>query len=281
MSEPKKSTSGFKQLPNAEREICLRFGLARRSANSTQAEVASLLKASRNQITNIEAMRVPLKFWLGERFCAQLGISQSWLATGEPPQRSYMHPDVRLYDPRPREDALFSDVYHRFIAGELSKLWEQWAELEKLHANPPPRLRSEMLDYCGKLDALARAIRRRLKAPSLDENILLTDASICAKLPPVKSQLDNLLADLNRLTKESGKKTELAEFLGAPLASVSRWLSGEREPGGETTLRLLEWVQAEEAKQPKGPARATTRAERKTQLSKSYYEKTKSNHQKR
>src|SRR5664279_966514 len=91
VSKPERPASGFKQLPNAEGEICLRFGHARRSANSTQAEIAGLLGVSRNQIANIEARRVPLKFWLGERFCAQLGISQSWLATGDPPQRSTLH----------------------------------------------------------------------------------------------------------------------------------------------------------------------------------------------
>jgi DNA-binding transcriptional regulator YiaG len=46
----------------------------------------------------------------------------------------------------------------------LSKLWEQSAELEKLRANPPPRLRSEMLDYCGKLDARAKAMRKDLES---------------------------------------------------------------------------------------------------------------------
>jgi transcriptional regulator with XRE-family HTH domain len=75
------------------------------------------------------------------------------------------------------------------------------------------------------------------------ERKLLTEPETSEMLPPVKSQLKNLLADLNRLTKESGKKTELADYLGAPLASVSRWLSGEREPGGETTLKMLRWVQ--------------------------------------
>jgi len=109
---------------------------------------------------------------------------------------------------------------------------------------------------------------------------LLTDTANHVKVGLVRSQLDNLLQDLNRLTKEPGKKTELADYLGAPLASVSRWLSGDREPGGETTLRMLEWVQAEEAK-PKSPGGGTTPPERKTQLSKSVYEKTKSNPQER
>jgi transcriptional regulator with XRE-family HTH domain len=287
VSEPEKPASGFKPLPNSEREICLRFGHARRSASATQAEIAALLKVSKNQIANIESRRVPLKFWLGERFCAQLGISQTWIATGEPPQRSFLHPDVRVYDPRPREDALFSDVYHRFIAGELSKLGEQSAHLERLRANPPPRFRSEMLNYCRKLEklakdapkfeALAERIRRDLKLPGPKEKWALTDVAVSGKLAPVKSQLKNLLADLNRLTSEPGTKTKLADFLGAPLTSVSRWLSGEREPGGETTLQMLRWVQEQERQQKESSG---TPPEPKTQPRKSSYEKPKSNPQK-
>jgi hypothetical protein len=30
------------------------------------------------------------------------------------------------------------------------------------------------------------------------------------------------------------------------LASVSRWLSGEREPGGEIALLMLKWVELQE-----------------------------------
>ncbi len=107
----------------------------------------------------------------------------------------------------------------------------------------------------------------RSKRPSTKESSkrVLTDTETPAKLASVKSQLDNLLADLNRLSEGHRKKTELAEFLGAPLASVSRWLSGEREPGGETTLRLIQWVEQQERQQKKGPGSATTPPEPKTQ----------------
>jgi DNA-binding transcriptional regulator YiaG len=101
---------------------------------------------------------------------------------------------------------------------------------------------------------------------------LLTEAESHAKLSPVKSQLDNLLATLNRLTKEPGKKTELADFLGAPLASVSRWLSGDREPGGQTTLRLLHWVEQQEGQANTIGSDLNT-ANGKTQVRKSSHEK--------
>jgi len=85
--------------------------------------------------------------------------------------------------------------------------------------------------------------------PAVCENTstsLLTEPLSTAKLAPVKSQLDNLLAGLDRLVKEPGSKTALAGFLGAPLASVSRWLSGKREPGREITLKMLRWVEQQE-----------------------------------
>jgi hypothetical protein len=144
-----------------------------------------------------------------------------------------------------------------------------------------------MLNYCRKLEklakdapkfeALAERIRRDLKLPGPKEKWALTDVAVSGKLAPVKSQLKNLLADLNRLTSEPGTKTKLADFLGAPLTSVSRWLSGEREPGGETTLQMLRWVQEQERQQKESSG---TPPEPKTQPRKSSYEKPKSNPQK-
>jgi len=77
---------------------------------------------------------------------------------------------------------------------------------------------------------------------------LLPNVSVSAKSSFVKSQMANLLARLQSATKERGKKSELAAYLKVPLASVSQWLSAEREPGGETTLKLLHWVEQQERK---------------------------------
>ena len=104
------------------------------------------------------------------------------------------------------------------------------------------------------------------------EKNMLTEAATCAKLPPVKSQLDNLLAKLDRLIKVPGNKTKLADFLDAPLASVSRWLSGKREPGREITLKMLRWVELQEC-QPNALGSTTNTAKGKTQVRKSSNEK--------
>ena len=82
--------------------------------------------------------------------------------------------------------------------------------------------------------------------PQNNKKLILTHTSIIDSVQNVKPQLPSFLERLNKASAESGKKSELAKYLGAPLASVSRWLAGEREPGAETTLQLLKWVEQQE-----------------------------------
>jgi transcriptional regulator with XRE-family HTH domain len=86
-----------------------------------------------------------------------------------------------------------------------------------------------------------------------------------------------LIERLKNVTRVRGKKAELAEFLGVPSVSVSRWLSGDVEPGGEFTLRLLEWVQAAEATNKSGPGGVTSTTGARTRSRQSKHEKPKSN----
>ncbi|MBI2928048.1 MAG: helix-turn-helix transcriptional regulator [Verrucomicrobia bacterium] len=81
-----------------------------------------------------------------------------------------------------------------------------------------------------------------------EEEKSLTNVSGLADSAPVQSTMRKLLERLNRATEPRGKKAQLARKLGVPRQCVSDWLSGKREPGGETTLRLLNWVEQEERK---------------------------------
>ena len=65
----------------------------------------------------------------------------------------------------------------------------------------------------------------------------------------VKIDLPGLMKRIKALTTKPGSKGKLATRCGVPLGSLSQWLSGKREPGGAITLKLLNWVEAEEAKQ--------------------------------
>jgi hypothetical protein len=92
----------------------------------------------------------------------------------------------------------------------------------------------------------------------------------------VGKELLKLLARLRLVCRERGQQSALANFLNVPRPRVSEWLSGVKEPGGETTLRLLAWVSVEEAKQQKSPGRGSTRPEPKTRKTKACYDKRKS-----
>ncbi len=101
---------------------------------------------------------------------------------------------------------------------------------------------------------------KNLTVPKNDQNKDLTDTSNSGSVGFV--QLPGLLERLNRLCSESGKMTELATFLKAPLPSVSRWLAGKREPGAEVTLKLLQWAQDQEKR--KLPIQKAEKNENKT-----------------
>jgi len=75
------------------------------------------------------------------------------------------------------------------------------------------------------------------------------------KLPDVKLSWDQLRERARRLAGAAwGAQSGLARRLGVSRQAVAQWLGGETMPSAEMVLRLLEWVQAEEAKQQeKGP----------------------------
>lgn len=119
-----------------------------------------------------------------------------------------------------------------------------------------PKAKRRGLSFGGELWSLTFAEVESLWGlpPATDEKTPkreLTDTETPSKVLPVKAQLPGLLERLKEATAGPGKKTELAEFLSkqmaakVPLASVSRWLSGEREPGGEVALQLDAWVAAQ------------------------------------
>lgn len=85
--------------------------------------------------------------------------------------------------------------------------------------------------------------------PRGSEEFGLTNDSERPTSIPVQPIMPRLRERLRKQTASRGSKTALAKILGVPRQSVNNWLSGRKEPGGETTLRLLHWVEQEEAKQ--------------------------------
>lgn len=134
-----------------------------------------------------------------------------------------------------------------------------------LHESKRPQFCDDVLGAVGRLylknGGSPEAIRRRMAIRGVsdsvdnlmsiakgDEEADLTQAEVCIKGIGVNAQLPSLLEKIKGATAEPGKKTALARFLSkvlgrnVPLESVSRWLSGEREPGGEIVLQMQAWL---------------------------------------
>jgi len=258
-----------------EKLVCSRLRTFRELLEIPRSRFSISIGYATERIASYESGRAPVRYEVFKAVTSRYELSPQWLATGigspKLPGPFDDAPFAKSVSPR----ALFTGVYDSFIAGQLVKQQDKLARLESLRTDPPARLRSEMLEYLGKLESLAKSIRTSLRLSDPEQNTSLTGVDVSVNIASVNSQLANLLHRLHIVTKEPGKKSELADFLSAPLASVSRWLSGEREPGGETTLRMLEWVRAQEANQTKSPGRALTQPEPKTQLRKMSHEKQK------
>jgi transcriptional regulator with XRE-family HTH domain len=94
-----------------------------------------------------------------------------------------------------------------------------------------------------------------------------------------RSFWNELRVRLAAATEKYGARAALAREFGVTPQAVAEWLSGASAPTAETTLRLLEWVTAEEAqsKQKKRAGSGSTRPALKTRKRKSTsHEKTNS-----
>jgi transcriptional regulator with XRE-family HTH domain len=294
-----------------ERAVCSRVRQVREQIKWSQSDFARELGITRDQLVNIEYECTPLRFDLASLICRTFNISGKWLVTGEGDMNRFSHSQM-IWTREERQklsaDALLTEAYD-FRPHYFSPLG---VEDTRLPRTPSPNFNLEewvqrtTAEWCSQIQfkgieaahEFAQELNSFLKekaklaiasgnAVRISGEVLrvhrtnttksgLTDVSVSVKHNSVKPILPQLLNRLKSATKERGKKTSLANYLGLPLASVSQWLSGDREPGGETTLRLLEWVTAEEAQQNKNPGSASTQPGRKTRSTQSSYEKRKS-----
>jgi DNA-binding XRE family transcriptional regulator len=244
-----------------ESEVCERLAAARRLRNLSQENLAETLGLTRVQLGNIETARTILRFDIGWQACKHLNLNQWHLATGEGRMQPFYDIDVASLKSELGPDSSFrvacgyvrSDLEMARAADSgdgrtLSSVYSQSivSIIRSAIAKAPSSTRSELLDY---LENMLRQLREK-QSP---KKRVLTDSESESRSKEVKPILPGLLARLRKATEEPGKKSELAKFLDAPLASVSRWLSADpkvqREPGGEIALKMLHWVEAQEHKQ--------------------------------
>lgn len=277
-------------VPPEEISICQRLRAWRETLSLPQSYVAKLMGVDRAYLAGVESGRAPVQYRHVFPLLNIRALNAHWLMTGtrseKPDKIAIPHPDS-LGDKR----LLFSEVYsaHLFdaeseihfpggtIGREIARSWIeelafQWvaevkdsaldsfvndldraAEKLLLGRRSPQEEVAKRLPRLEELRRFGQARKAMLQNSNLQDN---AKALISSPL----NRLDSLIARVNNATQSHGAKSDLARFLGVPPQRVREWLSGAKSPGGETTLRLLEWVTAEEAKQ-NAPAGATNTRE--------------------
>lgn len=125
--------------------------------------------------------------------------------------------------------------FREFLGGNRAKAVGIWLLVDAENEAAQTRLQSpwggEVFDYVK--DSLTK---------------YLPDPNLIPDVRKRESMLGFLRARLLRATSERGAKAALAKEFGVSRQAVNAWLSGASAPEAETTLRLLEWVTADEAK---------------------------------
>ncbi|HLH53446.1 MAG TPA: helix-turn-helix transcriptional regulator [Verrucomicrobiae bacterium] len=247
----------------------------------SQTVAAKRLGIDSTRLASYEHARVPIRFGFAEKFASTFNVRWGWLAEGTSPKLHYCK--------IPREkrsilqsEALFSEVWKEHLRPMFSESErEMLQQAIAIASKPPPALPSEketrdlLLSVQERIKTKFESMDRSMRwsfikslhvsisefltesqfpqEPDDDwqesENFGIDEITASDNNADVKSPMKNLLWRLNRATAERGMKSKLAKVMGVPLANVSQWLSGEREPGGETTLKLLDWVDQQERHQ--------------------------------
>ena len=105
----------------------------------------------------------------------------------------------------------------------------------------------QFLPHSKEADEILRLYEKLENPPATEKNILHSSSEF-HNIENVESEIQELLNKVRRLTEPKGMRTRLASDLGVPLPRISEWLAGKYEPSGAVTLKLLKWVQEQEAK---------------------------------
>lgn len=263
-------------LPPPDQAIASRLAKLRLSLRLSRQDLANRSGLPPHLIARIELGRMPLRYGEAEQLLPALvpggailaPLNPLWVLDGTLP--------VRLEWPflLPKHDAIgldFKTPFSQFALANrklLAALCKDTPEAELPESWLAPylmrwdELRVQMAGSeagAAKLGCLFESSARRLprqspmaanllmrfrEAKKRTERKLLTHTSELRNIPAM--QMRELLSKVRRLTLARGMKAKLAAALAVPLPRISEWLSGKYEPSGETTLRLLHWVEQQE-----------------------------------
>jgi transcriptional regulator with XRE-family HTH domain len=268
-------------VPQNERTICDRLRSFRTLVlEKSQTAVARKLGIDSTRLAAYEHARVPLRFGLVQKYVQAFRVSLIWLAEGKGDPSDFVELPSDIADRIPPE-SLFSHAYET----TLKPLWianqrfSWFAVAAILGEGPPiqldepgfylqglidriilqfdqcpPNLQGELVtQLLRSLSGFQRQFVNQLESYEVRSSAkkVLPNVTDYGNTSEVKSHIARLRDRLNKATAARGMKAELARAMGVHLVNVSQWLSGEREPAGETTLRLLNWVELQERKTTK------------------------------
>jgi transcriptional regulator with XRE-family HTH domain len=227
------------------------------------------------RMASYESGRAMLPYDVFYAIARRYHLSALWLAgDGGNSKRENEFNDSRFIN-EIKGRRLFTDVYDTYLAADL----KAESELAEKAVKDGPDV---ILDLLSKLDdeklpvEFRLTLARKLISPltlfygrlndhrqlQRQANTKLNEVLTASEFNSANNELTNqveslttghmqpvlpkLIERLNRATGVRGRKTELAAWLGVHRQSVTDWLSGKQEPGGEITLRLLTWVEQQE-----------------------------------
>jgi len=266
-------------VPERERQIGKRLRGFRDILRLSRVVMADELKIGVSSLASYEAGRVPMPFDVAQRIAGAFRLSLEWLAegNGEPVSEIILTPELKSKVPA---RALFSEAYDRTIKPELVAEGSKGQSAFKaaVEANPKAKKMMQSFRVVGVSKPQAKEMLSSLVNSTLDEipthlvwpyyrqlcevsakyllwengkesftlrNASVTNTDVKALWPVLKKRLQAATAD-------RGGKSALAQFLGVKVQAVSQWLTdneeSKREPGAETALRMLKWVEQQERK---------------------------------
>ena len=230
MSEHSKRV--IKRASEADRLIGLRLAYIRRANKMQQVTLASKLGLTPAQLSTVESGRIALRLLNGWTACKLFDTHPHWLCYGD---RKGPFPILDRKLDAYFEKALIANKNTVFSLGWPSLAWV----LDENKDFQSQAIKSVQIPNLSGVETK--------KTPPI-ENKSLTNVISSDNSNNVKTEMQQLLDRLNKATADRGMKVALARFMGVPLPSISFWLSGAKEPGGQTTLKLLKWVEEQEAK---------------------------------
>jgi DNA-binding XRE family transcriptional regulator len=244
----------FPEIPDSERAIGQRLRAARREFRISQSRLAPLIDMTRDQLNNVELGRVALRLRNAWEACRELDLNPVWLQTGEDEQFGFADlsfgaeglPREALFSEFPlgysddcegysaiRRQLLLSKTARKTFSAD--RILGRW--LEKIPIGKMP-------EFSAAIEEAARLFLQRHRE---DVKAQLTSANAAPIVPAVT--WPQLRSKLKRLTNTRGRKSALAKKASVSRQVLNAWLSDRAKPNVVSTLFLLSWVAAEEAKQ--------------------------------